>query len=88
MFTRHFDEAVELAREGLEFEPSSGFTLAFQGVAYAEQGRFDEAIDNLRRAIKLDNSLTVQALHAQVLAVAGRTEEAKAVPASVEKAAR
>ena len=88
IFTRHFDEAIELARRGLEFEPNSGFTLAFQGVAYAELGRFDEAIDNLQRAIKLDNSLTVQALHAQVLAVAGRTEEAKAVLASVEKAAR
>ena len=88
IFTRHFEEAVELARRGLEFEPNSGFTLAFQGVAYAELGRFDEAIDNLQRAIKLDNSLTVQALHAQVLAVAGRTEEAKAVLASVEKAAR
>ena len=88
IFTRHFDEAVELARRGLEFEPNSGFTLAFQGVAYAELGRFDEAIDNLQRAIKLDNSLTVQALHAQVLAVAGRTEEAKAVLAGVEKAAR
>ena len=66
IFTRHFDEAVELARRGLEFEPNSGFTLAFQGVAYAELGRFDEAIENLQRAIKLDNSLTVQALHAQV----------------------
>ena len=88
IFTRHFDEAIELARRGLEFEPNSGFTLAFQGVAYSELGRFDEAIDNLQRAIKLDNSLTVQALHAQVLAVAGRTEEAKAVLASVEKAAR
>ena len=88
IFTRHFDEAVELARRGLEFEPNSGFTLAFQGVAYAELGRFAEAIDNLQRAIKLDDSLTVQALHAQVLAVAGRTAEAKAVLAGVEKAAR
>ena len=88
IFTRHFDEAIELARRGLEFEPNSGFTLAFQGVAYSELGRFDEAIDNLQRAVKLDNSLTVLALQAQVFAVAGRTDEAKAVLAKVEKAAR
>ena len=88
IFTRHFDEAIELARRGLEFEPNSGFTLAFQGVAYSELGRFDEAIDNLQRAVKLDNSLTVLALQAQVFAVAGRTDEAKVVLASVEKAAR
>ena len=62
--------------------------LGVSGCCLSELGRFDEAIDNLQRAVKLDNSLTVLALHAQVLAVAGRTDEAKAVLAGVEKAAR
>ena len=48
LFARRYDEAIELARRGLEFEPNSAFTLAFQGVAYAEQGRFKEAVANLR----------------------------------------
>ena len=38
LFTRHYDEAIELARGGLEFEPNNAFALAFQGVGYAEQG--------------------------------------------------
>ena len=79
LFSRRYDEAIELARKGLEFEPDSAFILAFQGVAYAEQGRFKEAVDNLERAARLDNSLTILALQAHVLAVAGRTEQAKAL---------
>ncbi len=88
LFSRRYDEAIELARKGLEFEPDSAFILAFQGVAYAEQGRFKEAVDNLERAARLDNSLTILALQAHVLAVAGRTEQAKALIRQVQAAAR
>jgi len=88
LFSRRYDEAIELAQKGLEFEPNSAFTLAFQGVAYAEQGRFKEAVDNLERAARLDNSLTILALQAHVLAVAGRTEQAKTLIRHVQDAAK
>ena len=88
LFSRRYDEAIELARQGLEFEPDSAFTLAFQGVAYAEQGRFQEAVDTLERAARLDNSLTILALQAHVLAVAGRTKQARTLIRRVQDAAR
>ena len=44
LFTRRYDDAVELARKGLELEPDSAFTLAFQGIAYAEQGHLEQAV--------------------------------------------
>jgi eukaryotic-like serine/threonine-protein kinase len=88
LFSRRYDEAIELAQKGLEFEPNSAFTLAFQGVAYAERGRFKEAVDNLERASRLDNSLTILALQAHVLAVAGRTEQAKTLIRHVQDAAK
>ena len=88
LFTRQYDEAVELARRGLELEPRSAFTLAFQGVAYAEQGRFEPAVDNLGRAVQLDDSLTILALQAHVLAVAGRKSQAEAVIRRVQEAAQ
>ena len=88
LFTRRYDEAIELARKGLEFEPNAAFTLAFQGVAYAEQGRFKEAVANLQRAAQLDNSLTILALQAHVLAVAGQKEQAEKLVRQVEEAAR
>ncbi len=88
LFTRRYDEAIALAREGLEFEPNSAFTLAFLGVAYAEKGQFDQATDTLRKAAQLDNSLTILALQAHVLAVAGRKQQAETVLRQVEDAAR
>lgn len=88
LFMRRYDEAVELARRGLEFEPDSAFTLAFQGVAYAEQGRLETAVGNLERAAQLDSSLTILALQAHVLAVAGRTEQARTLLRRVEEAAK
>jgi tetratricopeptide (TPR) repeat protein len=88
LFSRRYDEAIELERKGLEFEPTSAFTLAFQGVAYAEQGRFQEAVDNLQRAAALDDSLTILALEAHVLAAAGRKQQATRILRQVEGAAK
>jgi serine/threonine-protein kinase len=88
LFTRRVDEALELARKGLEFEPDAGLTLAFQGVALAEQGRFNLANASLQRAATLDSSLTISALQAHVLAVSGRRRESEAVLRRVQEAAR
>ena len=77
LFTRRFDLAIDLARRGLELEPNAAFALAFQGVAYASQGRFKEAVANMQRAEQQDNSLTILALEAHVLAVAGQKDAAR-----------
>jgi len=87
LFTRRYDDAIALARAGLEFEPDSAFTLAFLGIAYAEKGDFAAATNMLQRAAQLENSLTILALQAHVLAVAGRRQEARAVLQQVEEAA-
>jgi len=88
LFTRRYDEAIDLSRKGLEFEPDSAFTLAFQGVAYAQKGRFEEAVANVHRAAQLDRSLTILALQAQVLAMAGRKEQAEMLIHHVQDAAK
>ena len=88
LFARQFNEAIELARKGLEFEPNSGFTLAFQGYAFAEQGRHDEAVASLRRAAQVDNSLTIRAVLAHILAVSNRKDEARAVLRQIEEEAK
>jgi TolB-like protein/tetratricopeptide (TPR) repeat protein len=86
LFAQRYDEAIELARRGLEFEPENAFALAFQGVAYAEQRRFEDAVDNMEQAATLDKSPTILALQAHVLAVAGRYAEARRVIREVEQA--
>jgi serine/threonine-protein kinase len=86
LFARRYDDAIELARRGFEFEPNA-FALAFQGVAYAEQGRFQEAVDAMAGAARLDSSATILALQAHVLASAGRKDEARRVIRRVEESA-
>jgi TolB-like protein/Tfp pilus assembly protein PilF len=88
LFARRYDEAIEFARKGREFEPKSAFALAFQGVAYAEKGRFEEAVDNMERAAQLDHSPTLLSLQAHVLAVAGRKAEALKLIRQVEESTK
>jgi TolB-like protein/Tfp pilus assembly protein PilF len=88
LFARRNDEALEFAQKGLELEPNSPFGLAFQGVAYSEQGRFEEAVSSLQKAARLDSSSTILALGAHVHAVAGRKSEARKLIQEVEKGAR
>jgi tetratricopeptide (TPR) repeat protein len=69
-------------------EPNSAFCLAFQGLAYAEQGRFQQAVSNLQKAALLDNSPTILALGSHVHAVAGQRGEAEKLIQEVEKTAQ
>jgi TolB-like protein/Flp pilus assembly protein TadD len=88
LFCRRYEEAIALANRGLELEPTAGFVLAFQGVAYGELRRFDEAIANFQKAVTFDRSLTIRAMQAHILAIAGRVDEARAVLRQVEQEAR
>jgi tetratricopeptide (TPR) repeat protein len=85
-FSRRYDDAIELARRGLELEPNHAFALAFQGLAYAELGQFAAALANLQRAAERGDNPTIAALHAHVLAVAGQKQQAKKLIRQVEEA--
>ena len=87
LFAKRYDEAIELARKSLELDPNFALGLTFQGVAYAEQGRFQEAIGNLQKAARLDKSPSILALAAHVHAVAGQKREAEKLIHDVEKTA-
>jgi len=88
LFARRNDEAIALAQRGLEFEPNAAFTLAFLGVAYAEEGRFAEAVEHMRKAAALDSSPTIVGLQAHVLALAGQPETALRLIRRLEESAR
>ena len=82
------DEAIELAGRGLELEKNFGFGLTVQGVAFAEQRRFREALGNVQKAVQLDPSPTIEALSAHVHAVAGEKAAARRLIQQVEEQAR
>lgn len=88
LFTRRYEEAIELGRRGLEVEPRSAFAMAFQGAGYSALGRHEEAIASLARAVQLDSSLTLRALRAHVLAAAGRQADALLLVRQIEEETR
>ncbi len=88
LFTRQYDEAIELARKGMELQSDSAFVHAFQGVAYAQQGRFNEAVAAAQRAERFDNSPTILALEAVVLAAADQKDAALKLIRRMEASAR
>jgi hypothetical protein len=57
-------------------------------VAYAEKGRFVEAVDNMERAAQLDHSPTIKSLQAHVLASAGQKDEARRLIRQVEESTK
>ena len=85
IFAGENDEAIQLARNALELEPRFGAAIAFQGLAYAEQGRFQEAIASLEKAAELDKSVMVHLFRAHVHAVAGNKRRAQELIDETEK---
>jgi serine/threonine-protein kinase len=88
LFAGRTDEALALAQKGLELERNFSFGLAFEGMAYAEQGRYREALSSLQKAAQLDHSPTIVALGAHVHAVSGQKGEARRLIQQVEEGAK
>ena len=53
---RRYDDAIALAKKGLELDPNLNLSRAMQAAAYAEQGRFKEAVANARQATQQDRT--------------------------------
>ena len=85
LFAGRHDAAIELAGKGLELDPNFAFGLAFRGLAYAEQGRFKEALADIQKAAQQNNHPTILSFVAHVHAVAGNKSEARKVMQEVEE---
>jgi len=49
---QNLDEAVQLIGKALEIEPDNGYFIDSLGWAYYQQGRYPEALKELRRAVE------------------------------------
>ena len=47
------EEAVDLIRKALELEPENGYYIDSLGWAFFQQGRYDEALRELKRVVEL-----------------------------------
>ncbi len=72
---RH-DEAVAEIKLAIDLEPASVFNHRLLGVAYYYARRYDEAIEQFERVIKMDRTGPTIMWLSQTLGQAGRDEEA------------
>ena len=78
VLARRYDVAFAESRSAIDMDPNFPMPHLWMGISLEQQGRYDEAIESLERAVALTRgtSNAVGAL-AHALAVAGRTDEAR-----------
>jgi TolB-like protein/Tfp pilus assembly protein PilF len=82
-----YDEAVEEAERAVEFDPDQDRGHATLGWAYFKQGRREDGVAGLRRAVELAPGNTQWlSQFGQILALAGHEEEARQVLRQLEDA--
>jgi predicted Zn-dependent protease len=74
---RQFDEAIAQANRTIEREPNFAFGYALAALAYAEKGEFEQAIEAMEKATKIEKNPTMTALSAHVQAAKGNRREAE-----------
>ncbi len=85
-FARDYERAIEQGRKALELEPNFDFAYWIVGLALAQQGRMDESISALNRAVLLTGGgLTHEAHLGYAYALSGKREEARQVLADLEE---
>src|SRR6266542_848296 len=80
---RQYDRAIEESRKAIELDPNFWPGHAFLGLAYEKTGRFAEAVEELEKARRLDDSPTIYELLGGAYAAWGKKEEAKKVLAEL-----
>ncbi len=76
---RQYDRAIEESRKAIELDPNFWPGHAFLGLAYEKTGHFAEAVEELEKARRLDDSPTIYELLGGAYAAWGKKEEAKKV---------
>lgn len=79
----HYDKAIEQCRATMALDPNFGAPQECVAQAYLELGKYEEALEELRRTPDVD-----QAELGYALGVAGHTEEARKLLADLQKRAR
>ena len=76
---RRYDQAVEVARQVVEMDPSSPWGHAFLGLALEKSGQTEEAVAELERAAASDRSTTILEWLGGAYASAGRNGDARRI---------
>jgi tetratricopeptide (TPR) repeat protein len=85
-YTRDYDSALEQIQRSLELDSNFIWTNAFLPQVYAWKGRYDEGLAACEKlASLLEGKPYSTALRSLILAMAGRSDEAKAILTELKK---
>jgi len=77
-----FDRATQLADQALDLQPGHARALRVKALAFAQMGKFDEALEISRQLVR---DPVVGFTHGVILAWAGRKNEAREILAGIEQ---
>ena len=88
-YSRRYDEALRAFDESLELEPEGIYPRLFRALIFVEEGKFDEAINEAKKAVEMTSGLayTLNIL-GYILGVSQRKEEAIKVIQQLEQGDR
>lgn len=79
IFLNDYSSAIIQGEELLSLYPDYSYGYYYLAFAYAQMGDFVQAVKNIDKALRLNNSLEILALKGYILAFAGSKKEAKQV---------
>jgi serine/threonine-protein kinase len=82
---RQFDEAIAQSRRILEREPGVAMAHVAAALAHAEKEVFNEAVQAIERAVKMDDGFTTKAMAAHVHAARGDRRKAEQLLAELKE---
>jgi tetratricopeptide (TPR) repeat protein len=88
LMARRYDQAIVESQTVVERQPDFGYARAVLGLAYAENGRYVEAVTEVQSATRLDDSPYILALLVQMHALARNRPEAMKVLQDMEQLTR
>lgn len=86
-YARDFGRAAARLREVIEMDPNYSMARFRLGLTYAQQGRYEEALTQLRRSAELSGDRDVVAALGYVAGLAGAESDARAALADLERRA-
>ncbi|MCU1228637.1 MAG: Serine/threonine protein kinase with repeat [Acidobacteria bacterium] len=88
VFARDYETAVKRFRKALDLDEDFIPAHGWLGLALGQQRRFDEAIDAIQHALRVNRLPILEAMLAHTNAIAGRREESLELLASIREAAK
>ena len=84
-FTGQYDRAVDNLNGKIAASPNTGSLHEWLGLAYEQQGRSQQAIDEFQKAISLSNGVDGLGSLGHVYAMSGKTEEAQKILQKIDE---